>query len=78
MFTIEHDFEATVVTLIDEGTPYLLGDITVNAFQDCVTIEQHDPETDRVQKITFSMTQLRELQSALNLPEGSYRFAEES
>lgn len=78
MFTIEHDFEATVITLIDEGTPFLQGDITINAFQDCVTIEQVDPQTDRLQRITISMTQLQELQSALNLPEGSYRIAEET
>ncbi|AML50038.1 MULTISPECIES: hypothetical protein [Falsihalocynthiibacter] len=77
MFTIEHDFEATIITLIDEGTPFLQGDITINAFQDCITVEQVDPQTDRLQRITISMTQLQELQSALNLPEGSYRVAED-
>lgn len=77
MFTIEHDFEATIVTLIDEGAEFLRGDITIHAFQDCITIEQLDPQTDRLQRVTFSMTQLRELQTALNLPEGSYRFAQE-
>lgn len=77
MFTIEHDFEATVVTLLDEGGPFLVGDVTINAFQDCITVEQLDPQTDRLQRITLSMTQLHELSTALNLPEGSYRFSDE-
>lgn len=73
MFTIEHDFEATVITLIDEGTPHLQPDITINAFEDCITLDQVDPLTDQVQRVTFSMTQLQELASALDLPEGSYK-----
>jgi hypothetical protein len=48
-------------------------DIVINAFEDCVTVEQADPQTDEVMRITLSMTQLRDLAAALNLPEGSYR-----
>lgn len=73
MFTIEHDFDATVITLVDEGAPYLQEDIAVQAFEDCVTVEQLDPRTDQVQKITFSTAQLRDLAAAMNLPEGIYR-----
>ena len=73
MFTIEHEFDATVVTLIDEGSPHLQGDVTVNAFEECVTLEQLDPHTDRPHKITLSMAQVRDLAAALNLPEGVYR-----
>jgi hypothetical protein len=73
MFTIEHDFDATVVTLIDEGASHLREDVIVSAFEDCVTVEQYDARTDRVDKITLSMTQLRDLSAALNLPEGVYR-----
>ncbi len=73
MFTIEHDFDATVVTLVDEGTPHLQEDIIVNAFDDCVTVEQLNPRTDRVELVTFSLAQLRDLSAALNLPEGVYR-----
>jgi len=72
MFTIEHDFDATVITLVDEGSPHLQEDITINAFEDCVTVEQLDPRTDRVQRITLSMAQLRDLGAALDLPEGIY------
>ena len=74
MFTIEHEFDATVITLVDEGEDGpLLEDIVINAFEDCVTIEQVDPQTDEVLRITLSTTQIRDLAAALNLPEGSYR-----
>ncbi|MEM8730902.1 MAG: hypothetical protein AAGF79_13395 [Pseudomonadota bacterium] len=73
MFSIEHEFDATVITLVDDGATPLQEDITINAFEECVTLEQLDPRTDRLQKITLSMTQLRDLAAALNLPEGVYR-----
>jgi hypothetical protein len=73
MFTIEHDFDATVITLVDEGESYLREDVTINAFDDCITLEQLEPQTDRLQKVTLSMTQLRDLAAALDLPEGVYR-----
>ncbi len=72
MFTIEHDFDATVVTLVDEAASHRQEDITITAFEDCVTLEQLDPRTDRVEKITLSLAQLADLTAALNLPEGVY------
>lgn len=78
MFTIEHDFDATVVTLIDDPKTHRQEDVTITAFEDCVTIEQLDLRTDTVQKITLSLSQLADLTAALNLPEGVYaRKAEE-
>jgi hypothetical protein len=76
MFTIEHEFDSTVVTLVDDGAAPLQEDVTINAFSSCITVEQLDPRSNTVQKITLSMSQLRDLQAALDLPEGSYRFAE--
>ncbi|PRY92475.1 hypothetical protein CLV74_102390 [Donghicola tyrosinivorans] len=76
MFSIEHEFDATVVTLVDEGQSYLQEDITINAFEDCITIEQLDPRTDQVMTVTFSMSQLRDLGAALDLPEGVYALRE--
>ncbi len=73
MFTIEHDFDATVITLIDEGSVALQEDITISAFEDCVTLEQLHPITQEPMLITLSMVQLRDLTAALDLPEGSYR-----
>lgn len=73
MFTIEHDFDATVITLVDEGQAHLEEDVTIQAFEECVTVEQYDPRKDEVVKIVLSMGQVRELAAALNLPEGVYR-----
>jgi hypothetical protein len=77
MFTIEHDFDATVVTLVDEGGPHLQEDVTINAFEECVTVEQLDPRRDAVVRVTLSMAQLRDLAMALDLPEGVYRLKPE-
>lgn len=77
MFTIEHEFDATVVTLVDDGGVPLQEDITISAFEACVTVEQYDERTDHVHKITLSLAQLRDLQASLDLPEGSYKFREE-
>lgn len=80
MFTIEHDFDATVITLVDEGATGASGaaaalqeDVVIHAFAECVTVEQYDPRTDQVAKVTLSQAQLRDLGAALNLPEGVYR-----
>jgi hypothetical protein len=72
MFTIEHDFDATIVTLVDDPAGHRQEDITITAFEDCVTIEQLDARSDEVQKITLSLAQLTDLTAALNLPEGVY------
>ncbi|MDA1153467.1 MAG: hypothetical protein O2873_01770 [Proteobacteria bacterium] len=73
MFSIEHDYDATVVTLVDEGKAPLREDVIINAFDDCVTLTQYDPRSDSGVQITMSMTQLRDLQAAFDLPEGIYR-----
>ena len=73
MFTIEHDFDATVVTLVDEPAVHRQDDVIITAFEDCVVIEQTDARTEEAQKITLSLAQLADLTAALNLPEGVYR-----
>ncbi|WP_435138176.1 hypothetical protein [Pseudopelagicola sp. nBUS_19] len=72
MFSIEHEFDATVVTLVDEGARPLGEDVIIHLFEDCITIEQYDPRSDSVQKITFSNNQAQDLAAALDLPEGVY------
>lgn len=72
MFTIEHEFDATVITLVDEGSVHLQEDVIVNAFEDCVTVEQFDARLNETRRIILSMTQIRDLAAALNLPEGVY------
>ncbi len=73
MFTIEHDFDATVVTLVDDGGVPLQEDVVINAFEECITIEQLNPRTDQVTTITLSISQLNDLAAALDLPEGVYK-----
>ncbi len=73
MFTIEHDFDATVITLVDEGAAPLGEDVIIRAGQDVIRIEQYHPETDRVMRITLTPAQLADLAVALDLPEGVYR-----
>jgi len=75
MFTIEHEFDSTVITLVDEGKAHLNEDVIINAFSECVTVEQFDPRTNSVQRITLSPEQLQDLAAALDLPEGVYRLA---
>ncbi|MDJ0823622.1 MAG: hypothetical protein QNJ09_17665 [Paracoccaceae bacterium] len=72
MFSIEHEFDATVVTLVDEGETPLQEDVVVSTFEECVTVEQYDARTDTTQRITLSMTQMRDLVAAVGLPEGVY------
>ncbi len=81
MFTIEHDFDATVITLVDEAegpVEALREDVIITAFEDCVTLRQFDPQRDTDVVVTLSLAQLDELAAALNLPEGVYRLARES
>lgn len=72
MFTIEHEFDSTLITVVDDGEAPLQEDVVINAFSECVTVEQYDARLDRVQKITLSPSQIRDLAAAMNLPEGSY------
>lgn len=75
MFTIEHEFEASVITLVDEGETPLREDVTLHAFADRITFQQWDADSDSVRTITLSPNQLRDLAAALNLPEGIYHSA---
>ena len=79
MFTIEHEFDATVITLIDElpeaqsGSRPLNEDVVIQSFDDRIIIEQFDPDTGELAQILLTIEQLEELRAALNLPEGNYR-----
>lgn len=74
MFSIEHDFDATVVTLVDDTSDApLREDITITAFEDCITLTQWDPRQDVVHTVTLSIAQLDDLRAALSLPEGVYQ-----
>ena len=72
MFSIEHEFDCTVITILDEGSKQLTEDISITNFEECTTLEQYDPVNDRINKITFSKSQLADLAAAIKLPEGLY------
>ena len=73
MFTIEHEFDSTVITLVDDGKAPLQEDVIVNSFAEVITVEQYDPRTDRTMRVTLSPEQVRDLAAALDLPEGVYQ-----
>ena len=73
MFTIEHGFDATSITLIDDTATHLLEYVNIDAFEDCITIEQWDTNRDQMHKMTISMSQARNLAAALDIPEGVYQ-----
>lgn len=78
MFTIEHEFDCTVITLVDEDRTPLQEDVIVSAFTECVTVTQYDPRKDSELRITLSHAQVRELAAALDLPEGVYALHKEA
>ena len=73
MFSIEHEFDTTVITLVDEGTTPLQEDVIVNGFEECITAQQYDPRHDRMQMVTLSIAQMHDLVVAISLPEGTIR-----
>ena len=73
MCTIEHEFDATIITLVDEGSPRLREDVVIRAREDRISVEQYHPEGDRLARVILSPSQLADLAAALDLPEGVYR-----
>ncbi|MEM7269425.1 MAG: hypothetical protein AAF401_09240 [Pseudomonadota bacterium] len=73
MFTVEHLFDASVVTLVDEGDAALFEDVKIRVAEDHISVEQYDAMHDELRVVSLSFAQARDLQAALNLPEGSYR-----
>ena len=72
MFTIEHEFDATVVTLVDDGQTPLQEDVVVHATESVILLNQYDPRTDQTVSVRLSPEQWRDLTAALDLPEGIY------
>ncbi|WP_425101591.1 hypothetical protein [Tropicibacter sp. S64] len=72
MFSIEHDFDATVITLVDEGPAPLQEDVVISGFEECINVTQFDPRRNAEVTVTLSITQLNDLIAALELPEGVY------
>ncbi|PRY93708.1 hypothetical protein BCF33_2591 [Hasllibacter halocynthiae] len=73
MFTIEHTFDATVVTLVDEGAAPLGEDVVVHLFEEGAVLKQWDVRRREAVSVVLSDAQVRDLFAALDLPEGAYR-----
>jgi hypothetical protein len=73
MFTIEHEFDGTLVTLVDDAGDTVHGDVSIYLQDDGVILEQADAHTDMVNRIRLSDGQVKDLIAALNLPEGTYQ-----
>ncbi len=72
MFSIEHEFDHTAVTLMDEGDAPLKEDVIVRAYDDRIEVEQWDQAAGRMQRISLSLEQAADLAAALTSGEGLY------
>jgi len=72
MFTIEHNFDATVITLVDDVAEHREGDVKISTSAERVVVEQEDEKTGKVSRIVLSEAQLSDLLASINLPEGAY------
>jgi len=77
MFSIEHDFDSTVITLVDEGEAPLAEDVVIRVFEDRAVLEQYPPDGGAPALITLTLTQTRDLAAALDLPEGVYQLVKQ-
>lgn len=70
MFTVEMDYDCTVITTLDETDSY--EDIEVVLDDVTVFIAQYVEETNSRQVLELSYQQLTDIMMSLDLPEGAY------
>ena len=71
MYTVEMNFDETVVTVMDESGA--VEDIKVYLGDDAVYITQYSENTDRDEMIQMPIEMWREFFAALNSPNGTYQ-----
>jgi hypothetical protein len=71
IFTIEHEFDYTVLTTLDEEANF--EDVEVLLDADVVYICQEIRDTGKRQVLELSVQQWTDLVAAMHLPEGAYR-----
>ena len=76
MFTIEDEFDATKITLVDDTDPEVQPDVVIKITADSISIRQYNVDADLPDEITLSHSQLADLRAAINLPAGSYTRAD--
>ena len=70
MFSVEHEFDSTTVTILDDGGEQ--EDVAVILFDDLVYIRQYVEDTDLASIITMTPKMYKELMAAWNQHEGSF------
>lgn len=70
MFSIEHEFDNTTVTVLDDGGDE--EDVAVILFDDVVYIRQYLADTDAAAIISMTPKMFTELMAAWNSADGSY------
>ena len=74
MYTVEHNFDETRITILDDSGDIESEDVEVILEDDCICIRQWDTELDLPSLIIFSPDMWEELLSAVKASEGSYNF----
>lgn len=70
MFSVEHDFDNTTVTVLDDGGEQ--EDVAVILFDDIVYIRQYVEDTDLASVVTMTPKMFAEMIEAYNRGEGSF------
>jgi hypothetical protein len=70
MFTIEHEFESTVITTLDQEGEH--EDVEIHLDAESIFIRQWSEELQTFDLIELSMQQLNDIITAVDLPEGAY------
>ena len=70
MFTVEHHFDHTLVTSLDERDEF--EDIQVILTEDVVYILQYDEIMQETMSVFLSYQQLKDILASINRPEGAY------
>ena len=70
MFTVEHEYDATVIVSLDEKDKF--EDVEVIVGAGSVYIRQFDKDMDQYEMIYCSFQQLVDIMAALNSSEGMY------
>jgi hypothetical protein len=71
MITIEHQFDVTTITILDEEGNH--DDLIVEFDEHSVLFRQWSDQNEDYDLIEISEEQFRSLIAALDLPEGAYR-----
>ena len=74
MITIEHEFDNTTITLLDDSGEF--EDVAIVLYEDTVFIQQYYEDTNKSAVIALTPKMWKELMVAMDLPEGAYQVKE--